>query len=108
MIKAIRARPALVFVPYIGNVALYLFLRTHGARWTGIFISAIMAVAALLFIYGMLKQGFVVGRRGGRYPIDGEPKGFWASAVFCFVLYMVVTLAACGFYFQDRARGLIS
>jgi hypothetical protein len=108
MINALRAKPSRVFMPYAGNVALYLFLLARGARGAGILISAIMAAAGLLFIYGMLKQGFVVGRRGGRYTIDGAPGAFWASAIFCFVCYLLATFAAVGFYFQDRGRGLIS
>ena len=106
--KALRATPSLVFLPYAGNAALYFFLLVRGARGAGVFISAIMAAVGLLFIYLMLKQGFVVGRRGTRYSIEGEPRAFWSSAAFCFVWYLLVTLAAVGFYIQDRARGRIS
>ena len=107
MAKALRAKPSLVFLPYAGNVALYLFLLVRGARVTGVFISAIMAAVGLLFIYLTIKKGFVFGR-GARYSIDGTPRAFWASAAFCFVWYLVVTLAAVGFYFQDRMRGIIN
>ena len=107
MIKALRAKPSRVFLLYAANVVLYLLLLQRGARGTGVFISAVIAAAGLLFIYGMLKQGFVVGRRGRRYTIDGEPRAFWRSAFFCLVCYLLATLAVGGFYFQDRARGLI-
>jgi hypothetical protein len=105
--KALKAKPSLVFLPYAINVGLYLYLLLRGARSTGIFISALMAAGGLLFLYLTLKKGFVLGR-GARYSIDGEPRAFWASAAFCLCWYLVVTLAAVAFYFQDRARGLIN
>ena len=107
MIKALRTKPALVFLPYAANVALYLFLVMRGARGTGIFISAVMAAGGLGFLYLMLKKGFVLGR-GQRYSVDGKPRAFWASAVLCFCWYLMVTFVAVAFYFQDRARGIIS
>ncbi|MBI2517371.1 MAG: hypothetical protein HYV95_10705 [Opitutae bacterium] len=104
MTKALRSKPSLVFLPYIANVGLYLFLQLRGARGTGIFISALMAAAGLVFLYLIIKKGFVWGR-GARYSIDGDPRAIWASAGFCFCWYLVVTLAAVAFYFQDRAPG---
>jgi hypothetical protein len=104
--KALRAKPSLVFLPYVGNVALYLFLLIHGARAAGIFISAIMAATGLVFIYLTIKNGFVFGRRR-RYSLEDQPKAFWASAAFGFVWYLLVTFIAVGFYFQDRFRGII-
>lgn len=107
MTKALRAKPALVFLPYLGNVALYLLLLMHGARATGVFISAIMSATGLVFIYLTIKNGFVFGR-GRRYSVDDQPRAFWASAVFCFLWYLVVTFIAVGFYFQDHFRGIIA
>ncbi|MBI5425290.1 MAG: hypothetical protein HZA32_14520 [Opitutae bacterium] len=107
MTKTLRAKPSLVFLPYIANVGLYLFLLLRGARGTGIFISALMAAGGLTFLYFIIKKGFVLGR-GGHYSIDGKPNAFWTSAALCFCWYLVVTLVAVGFYFQDRALGIIN
>lgn len=107
MTKTLRAKPFLVFLPYVANVGLYLFLLLRGARGTGIFISALMAAGGLTFLYLIIKKGFVLGR-GARYSVEGEPKAFWASAALCFCWYLVVTLVAVAFYVQDRARSLIN
>jgi hypothetical protein len=107
MIKALRAKPSLVFLLYAGNIALYVFLLLRGARGSGVFISALMAFVGLVFLYLCIKSGFVLAQGGRRESVDSTPRAFWASMAFVFVWYVVVTLFAVALYIQDQVRGII-
>lgn len=100
MTSLLRARPSLVFVPFVANVALYGWLLSHGARFTGVFISAVMAAGGLVFLFLCLRSGFVLGRRE-RYSIDQQPRQFWSSMALVVGWYFLVSFFAVCLYLKD-------
>jgi hypothetical protein len=96
----LRQYPQVVFSPYILNVALYLWLLTHGARFKGVAISAVLAVGGLWFVFLCVRGGFVMGH-GRTETVEGQPRSFWASMVLIFGIYLFFTAAAVVLYLQD-------